>query len=312
MNPNQESQGMLPFGEKPEGGKAGGGQESDNPPRAESAEQEEATLPKLEEGRKLNHYEQRLEDKRERMEEAAEKAQARSDSAFGKSHQIGGMIPMGQPILVGHHSERRHRKDLERIDNSMRKGVEQAELAEELTRRAANLGASGISADDPDAITKLQSKLEGMESNRELMKRVNRQFRKGGVDAVEDISEGLRQRLKEQAESTGMKAPFESWQLSNLGANIRRVKERIERLAVEREAVSEEVVEGDGYQIKEDAVLNRIQFDFDQKPDTDTRRVLKQNGFRRAPSIGVWQRQLNAAGRMAAERVRVQLDRVEE
>ncbi len=312
MNPNQEIQGMLPFSEEPDGGEVGKGKESDNPPRAESAEEEEATLPKVEEGRKLNHYEQRLEDKRERLEEAADRAQGRSDAAFGKSRQIGGMIPMGQPILVGHHSERKHRKDMERIDSSMRQGVEQAELARKLSRRAANLGASGISADDPDAIQKLQVKLKGMESNRELMKRVNRQFRKGGVDAVEDISDELRQNLIELAKSTGMKAPFESWQLSNLGANIRRVKERIKRLAEEREAVSEEVVEGDGYRVKEDAVLNRIQFDFDQKPDADTRRFLKQNGFRWAPSIGVWQRQLNAAGLMAAERVRVRLERVEE
>jgi hypothetical protein len=32
-------------------------------------------------------------------------------------------IPLGQPILVGHHSERRARKDAERIENGMRRAV---------------------------------------------------------------------------------------------------------------------------------------------------------------------------------------------
>lgn len=36
-------------------------------------------------------------------------------------------IPAGQPILVGHHSEGRHRRDLARADNHMRKGLEAIE-----------------------------------------------------------------------------------------------------------------------------------------------------------------------------------------
>ena len=32
------------------------------------------------------------------------------------------MVPLGQPILVGHHSEKRHRKDLTRIDDAFRQG----------------------------------------------------------------------------------------------------------------------------------------------------------------------------------------------
>ena len=33
------------------------------------------------------------------------------------------MIPLGQPILVGHHSEKRHRRDLKRIDEHFAKAV---------------------------------------------------------------------------------------------------------------------------------------------------------------------------------------------
>jgi len=46
-------------------------------------------------------------------------------------------IPFGQPILVGHHSERRARKDAERIQNGMRKAVQMWDTAEYWKRRAA-------------------------------------------------------------------------------------------------------------------------------------------------------------------------------
>ena len=37
------------------------------------------------------------------------------------------MIPMGQPILVGHHSEGRHRRDLDRTERLCRRGMDEAE-----------------------------------------------------------------------------------------------------------------------------------------------------------------------------------------
>ena len=40
---------------------------------------------------------------------------------------------------------------------------------------------------------------------------------------------------------------------------------------------------------------NRLQVFFDGKPDADTRAELKSNGFRWAPSVGAWQRQLTVS-----------------
>jgi hypothetical protein len=45
---------------------------------------------------------------------------------------------MGQPILVGHHSEGRHRRDLERADRLTRRSIEESDQAGELGRRAAS------------------------------------------------------------------------------------------------------------------------------------------------------------------------------
>ena len=59
---------------------------------------------------------------------------------------------MGQPILVGHHSERRHRRDLDRIHRNLERAMEAEKTAKELAYRAAAVGTGGISSDDPDAI----------------------------------------------------------------------------------------------------------------------------------------------------------------
>lgn len=67
--------------------------------------------------------------KAERYEGWADSARERSTTAFEKAIGMVSAIPMGQPILVGHHSERRHRNDLERSDNAMRKSLEEDKKA---------------------------------------------------------------------------------------------------------------------------------------------------------------------------------------
>lgn len=79
---------------------------------------------------------ERAADRAERLTERADKHQQAADSAYEQARRIGDMIPMGQPILVGHHSEGRHRRDIDRIDRNMRKAHESREYAEELERRA--------------------------------------------------------------------------------------------------------------------------------------------------------------------------------
>src|ERR1035441_924916 len=79
---------------------------------------------------------ERAEERAERFTEYAGNAAARSDAAWRGEHAILDGIPAGQPILVGHHSERRHRRDLERAENLRRKGSAEADKAEYLEQRA--------------------------------------------------------------------------------------------------------------------------------------------------------------------------------
>ena len=69
-------------------------------------------------------------------EEVAGRAASASDAAWRAEHAILDVIPMGQPILVGHHSEGRHRRDLERAESARRRGMAEAERSEYHSDRA--------------------------------------------------------------------------------------------------------------------------------------------------------------------------------
>ena len=95
---------------------------------------------------------------------------------------------------------------------------------------------------------------------------------------------------------------FESYQLTNNNAEIRRVKARIEQLS--KQAQQEfSGWEFDGGCVEMNREDNRLQVFFDGKPDADTRAELKSSGFRWAPSVGAWQRQLTDNAIRAADRL---------
>jgi hypothetical protein len=64
-------------------------------------------------------------------------AHAGADAEWAKAKGILDVIPPGQPILAGHHSERRHRGDLARVDRAMRRSIDAQADAERHESRAA-------------------------------------------------------------------------------------------------------------------------------------------------------------------------------
>lgn len=80
---------------------------------------------------------ERAEDRAERFEGYEDNRRSDANSAHEAVRRIADGIPLGQPILVGHHSERRARKDAERIENGMRAAVRLWDTAEYWKRRAA-------------------------------------------------------------------------------------------------------------------------------------------------------------------------------
>lgn len=243
---------------------------------------------------RLNAYEQKQEERRARYEARAEKARDEADSAFGRARSIGDLIPLGQPILVGHHSEGRHRRDLQRIDDSMRRGVEATKRADYYEQKAAGVGTGGISSDDPDAIAKLEAELAQVEERQRQMKRVNAAHKAflrdpSRLDAS-DLSEKVKALVRVYKPAYSWEPhPYAPYQLTNNSANARRIRERIKHLKAKavRPAMAERVV-GDVRVVK-NVEANRLQLFFPGKPDDETRRKLKRYGFRWTPSLGCWQ-----------------------
>jgi hypothetical protein len=102
----------------------------------------------------------RAEELAQRHTQRAERAATEADVRFGRAHQIGDMIPMGQPILVGHHSEGRHRRDLARIDTNMRAGMEAQQRSVGETQAAASSAARAAMQTDPRAAARRLARSE--------------------------------------------------------------------------------------------------------------------------------------------------------
>lgn len=89
--------------------------------------------------------------------------------------------PKAQPILVGHHSQRRHARDLGKMQTAMSKRVELTRAADRLERRAGRAEKSdAVSSDDPEAIAKLRAKLADVDKSRARMRDANAAVRAGG------------------------------------------------------------------------------------------------------------------------------------
>lgn len=269
-------------------------------------------------------YQQRREARIERLQERANKTSQNAEETLGEASRMASVIPMGQPILVGHHSERRDRNYRKRMDNKMRKGVELSSQAKELARRAdAAENNYAVSSDDPEAVRKLKDKLTGLEANQEKMKALNAAWRKQKKPLPDDlgswqkIADSLDLNIEllatirlEMAKQIGWHShatPYPAYALKNNNAEIRRVKQRIESL---NQAASIETTEVDHgvCRVVENAELNRIQLIFDGKPSAEVRVLLKRTyGFRWARSERAWQRHLNNGGRAAAQAVVTQL-----
>ena len=164
-------------------------------------------------------------------------------------------------------------------------------------------GMGGISMDDPQAAAKLEAKLVKLESAQETMKAVNAYFRKNKtLEGCPSLTpEQITKLQQEMAQSWHLdkSRPYPAYMLSNNNAEIRRIRGRIEQVR-QHEDTNFAGWEFDGGRVEANKADNRLQVFFDGKPDEAARDELKANGFRWAPSVGAWQRQLNKNAYYAA------------
>ena len=221
---------------------------------------------------------------------------------MNKGYEITARVPS---IMIAGGSNFPVRKK-EKQNAAADKNMEEYREIQGLLDKIRSTGMGGISADDPNAVSKLESKLAKLEQAQETMKAVNAYYRKNKtLDGCPHLSTEQIEKLKE-AMSGSYRAnpkPFESYQLSNNNAEIRRLKDRITALT-RRKELGYVGWEFDGGRVEANTADNRLQIFFDEKPDKEIREELKGNGFRYAPSAEAWQRQLNDNAIYAADRIK--------
>lgn len=174
-------------------------------------------------------YRERREAKAERLREWAEKRDAKADAAYEGVQRITERIPFGQPILVGHHSERGARADQRRIERGMNSFCENAAKADEMRSRADNIerqARQAIYSDDVDAVERLEAKIATLERQREAMKARNAEYVKANKASLKTMTAYERDRAK----------PHQGYELTNLGATIRNAQKRLEAIKVQQAA----------------------------------------------------------------------------
>ena len=185
-------------------------------------------------GRTRERRERRLAKREEWADSRKRKAEKSFADADLSEAKTG--IPLGQPILVGHHSERRHRKTLERAERKGFEGLEHSRKAEKHLQAAHTLARqlrTSIYDDDEDAVERLQEKLADLEGQRMRIKAINAHVRKYGTPSgFPGITEKEVLDVAQWGPMSGHDARkgYPPYVLQNLSGNIKRTKDRIKRL----------------------------------------------------------------------------------
>ena len=230
----------------------------------------------------------RLERKAELRREWADKRRAKASSAFGETTKMLSVIPMGQPILVGHHSERGHRSLLKRADNKMRSACESADMAKHHDSKADGLERQldrSIFSDDENAVEQLEQKVARLEAERETNNAVNKIIRsKPKNEATPDklaklVAIGFSEHNAAELFTPDFcgRIGIPSYVNQNLGGNISAARKRIDQIKARNARTEQAETATDGVLIEG---TDYVRVTFAEKPDRSVINELKAAGFR--------------------------------
>lgn len=231
---------------------------------------------------------ERLEAKIEKRQQWADARRRESDARHAGVRAILDQIPLGQPILTDHHSAPRMRRMQEKLHNGMAAAVAADAMAKHHVTKAAGLAAQleqNIYSDDEDAPDRLRARIDELKAKREAMKASNAAYRKGpaawaahlGVSAECEAE----RRAKIEANYSWCRQPHPAYSMQNLGANIRRLEQRLidvdaRAARTARAAAAGVLIEGADY----------VRVTFPEKPAREVLNALREAGFRW--SGGAW------------------------
>ena len=115
---------------------------------------------------------ERAARKAEKLEGYAANAEKRSNDYYQASKEGAAFLSLGEPIKIGHHSERRHRRLIERNWERMGKSVAESERAKDYERRAEYWAdkANKIDLSMPESLSYFEFELEKAKKYHLLLK----------------------------------------------------------------------------------------------------------------------------------------------
>jgi hypothetical protein len=114
-----------------------------------------------------------LEAKIEKRKDWADSNEKKSDEYYQASKEGSNVIPFGQPIIVGHHSEKKHRALISRNHKRMDNCVKYSQKAEDHILKAKNLEHKlkrELPIDTPDCLKELREQLNDAKEVHKLYK----------------------------------------------------------------------------------------------------------------------------------------------
>lgn len=161
---------------------------------------------------------------------------------------------------------------------------------------------SVIRSDDPQAADKLSENIKNAKSRVEYMQKVNDYFKENGtVSGCEGIDEQTAAELDERIGKYNQDVPYPGRFFKSNYDEIKQMKTTLKGLTDGSQQYKG--WEFAGGEAVVNLANNRLQLMFDEKPDDAQRSILKESGFKWAPTAKAWQKPLNDKTMQSADKI---------
>ena len=159
-----------------------------------------------------------------------------------------------------------------------------------------------IKSTEPNAAAMLRENLAQVESNNEFMQTVNDYYKENGtVIGCPGVDNETAIKLDGYVKD-GQETPYPGSFFKRNYEDMRRLQSNIDRIEQKPETLFKGW-EFNGGEAVANLANNRLQLMFNEKPDEQQRNMLKQNGFKWAPTAEAWQRPLDPKTMAAADKI---------
>ena len=238
----------------------------------------------------------------------AERYSQKLSNWWNVKHNIDMMCPSVMICGPANYPVRKHERQMSRLDSHF-KELDNIKAIKTKLENILN-GKAVIKSNNGNAIELLEKKIEQLEADHKHKMYCNAYYKKNGtLKGCEGLTDTQIAKIEDFVSRNPFFPPFI---VCNDTANIRRYKERLESLQKAKTTPTQEseTIQSSVCQVVENTDLMRIQLIFDEKPDEETRSILKSNGFKWAPSQKAWQRQLTSNAKYSTKKVIEQLEKL--